>query len=76
MTVEMRATRNQSIAIDSFEKPICTKRLLLDVCQVHDIAESVLVEVILEQSVCYIDMNKYGSSAEVQKHAVDCALTD
>lgn len=76
MTVEMRATRNQTIAIDSFEKPMCTKRLLLEVCQVHDIADTVQVEVILEQSVCYVDMNKYGSSAEVQKQAVDCVLTD
>jgi hypothetical protein len=73
---EMKATRALSIMIDNFNKPVCTNRLLLEVCQVHDIAESVRMEVIVEQSVCYVDMNKYMNNADIQKEAVDCALTD
>ena len=52
---------------------MCTKRLILELCQVHAIADSVQVEVLVEKSVCYIDMDKYETSAEVQKEAVDCA---
>jgi hypothetical protein len=40
---------------------------------VHAIADTVQLDVILEKSVCYVDMDKYGSIAEVQKEAVDCA---
>ena len=73
VNVWMKATRQKSITIDKFDKQICTKRLTLEVCQVHAIADSVQVEVLVEKSVCYVDMDKYESSAEVQKEAVDCA---
>ena len=69
----MKTTRQKSITIDNFDKKMCTKRLILEVCQVHAIADSVQVELIVEKSVCYVDMDKYESSAEIQKEAVDCA---
>jgi mannose/fructose/N-acetylgalactosamine-specific phosphotransferase system component IIB len=76
MKVTMHPTTAASVMIDTFNKPLCTKRLLLDVCQVQETAESIRVQVEVEQSVCYVDMEKYGGSVKVQKEAVECALTD
>jgi hypothetical protein len=76
VNVKMKATRQKSITIDKFDKQMCTKRLILEVCQVHAIADSVQVELIVEKSVCYVDMDKYGGSTKVQREAVECALTD
>jgi hypothetical protein len=69
----MKVTRQKSITIDKFDKQMCTKRLILEVCQVHTISDTVQLDVIVEKSVCYVDMDKYGSSTEVQKEAVNCA---
>ena len=76
MKVTMHATTAESVTIDAFNKPMCTKRLLLDVCQVRETAETIRVQVVVEQSVCYVDMDKFGDSVKVQREAVECALTD
>jgi hypothetical protein len=48
MKVTMHATTAESVTIDAFNKPMCTKRLLLDVCQVQETAESIRVQVVVE----------------------------
>lgn len=59
--------QDDMIAINTFNKPLCTKKLLLDVCVSAGAApDSVTFGVELDNStICYVDQDRYGSNMRV-----------
>jgi len=64
------------IVIDNFNRPMCTKRILLDVCVISEAVEAISVQIDLEKTICYVDQDKYGSNNQIQSNAVECANTE
>ncbi len=60
------------IAIDTFHKPLCTKKLLVDVCvRAIDAPDSVTLGVELDNTtICYVEQDKYGGNMKIQKDAL------
>ena len=77
MKVTLTTHLVDTLVIDTFTKPICTKRLLLDVCVGEESSlDSVRARVDIVEDVCYVDMDKYNANTKIQKEAVECAQTD
>jgi len=56
MKVTLTSHEVDNLVIDTFTKPICTKRLLLDVCLTEESSlESVMARVDIVEDVCYLD---------------------
>ena len=71
--------KSETISIDQFHKNICTKQLLLVLCVLDDVNVKEItarLEVHSQSGVCYLDTNKYGYDASVQRSTMECANTD
>jgi len=77
MKVALTTHQADTLTIDTFTRPICTKRLLLDVCVGEESTlDKVRARVDVVEDVCYLDMDKYNSNVKVHREAVGCAQTD
>ena len=71
------AASQDPIVITTFQQPICTKRILLEICTVTDSVDIMQLQVDLDPTICYVDEAIYVENAGVvMGKAVECALTD
>ena len=70
--------KTDTLVLDYFVRPLCTKRVLIEVCMVDDSLDIMQVRVELDANkMCYVDREKYVESADlVMQEAVDCAFSD
>jgi hypothetical protein len=58
------------VVIDQYNKqPLCTKRLLLDVCVMPESGidrVNFKLEIDTQSAVCYLDLDRYGTNAGIQ----------
>ena len=66
MHVELNGkAHHDPLIVDTFYRPLCTKKMLLEICTVDESVDVIQVYIEFEPNICYVDKDKYVESAEI-----------